>query len=110
MIFSGDNSKKGSCVLMKPCGFEAACKQLDLDTYRCICPQDNSQPNKDLKCPKRQTGKQFGIFMIFRQGHSLRSKISCTQQTIQNMVDGSSVTTPSYFYMTNKKKCGNFYN
>ncbi|XP_050435479.1 tyrosine-protein kinase transmembrane receptor Ror-like isoform X2 [Adelges cooleyi] len=40
---------------MKPCGTEAACNQLQNNTYICICPQDGSKPTKDLKCPKRYT-------------------------------------------------------
>ncbi|XP_050434165.1 tyrosine-protein kinase transmembrane receptor Ror-like isoform X2 [Adelges cooleyi] len=51
----GDDAQVGSCVEMKPCGTEAACNQLQNNTYICICPQDGSKPTKDLKCPKRYT-------------------------------------------------------
>ncbi|VVC44016.1 Hypothetical protein CINCED_3A003180 [Cinara cedri] len=47
--------RTGSCVDMKPCGLEAACKQIDINTYRCICPYDKSQPTEDGKCPRRMT-------------------------------------------------------
>lgn len=46
----------GSCKEMRPCGLEAACRQIDVNAYMCICPQDSSQPTEDLKC-KRRTGK-----------------------------------------------------
>lgn len=45
----------GSCVEKRPCGFEAACRQLDNNYYMCICPQDLSEPTDDLKCLTRKT-------------------------------------------------------
>ncbi|XP_050062324.1 tyrosine-protein kinase transmembrane receptor Ror-like isoform X2 [Aphis gossypii] len=45
----------GSCVEKRPCGFEAACRQLENNYYICICPQDLSEPTDDLKCLTRKT-------------------------------------------------------
>ncbi|KAL5237174.1 hypothetical protein ACI65C_004584 [Semiaphis heraclei] len=50
-----NNRRLGSCVDKRPCGFEAACRQLDKDWYICICPQDLSEPTEDLKCRTRKT-------------------------------------------------------
>ncbi|XP_026821320.1 tyrosine-protein kinase transmembrane receptor Ror-like [Rhopalosiphum maidis] len=45
----------GSCVEKRPCGYEAACRQLSNNYYLCICPQDLSEPTEDLKCLTRKT-------------------------------------------------------
>lgn len=35
------------------CGSEAACRKLDDNTSKCVCPHDLSQPTPDMKCPNR---------------------------------------------------------
>ncbi|KAL4103464.1 hypothetical protein QTP88_018841 [Uroleucon formosanum] len=50
----GRNHRLGNCD-NRPCGFEAACRPLDKDSYTCICPQDLSKPTDDLKCLTRKT-------------------------------------------------------
>lgn len=60
-ILGETGRRVGTCVRdrheTKPCGSEAACRQLDPNTYFCVCPHDSSPPTEDLKCPKRITGK-----------------------------------------------------
>lgn len=60
-ILGETGRRVGTCVRerheTKPCGSEAACRQLDPNTYFCVCPHDSSSPTEDLKCPKRITGK-----------------------------------------------------
>ncbi|KAE9525166.1 hypothetical protein AGLY_014410 [Aphis glycines] len=52
---SENGRRFGSCVEKRPCGFEAACRQLENNYYKCICPQDLSEPTDDLKCLTRKT-------------------------------------------------------
>ncbi|XP_025424056.1 tyrosine-protein kinase transmembrane receptor Ror-like [Sipha flava] len=58
-LTASDGRRVGSCFEMKPCGLEAACQQLDETFYKCVCPQDASQPTDDLKCPTRKTVPVF---------------------------------------------------
>ena len=53
------------------CGNEAACRSLDSETSKCVCPHDLSPPTEDLKCPNRLllegelNDLQFFIFFNF---------------------------------------------
>jgi len=63
---SAENGRRlGSCVEKRPCGFEAACRQLDNNYYLCICPQDLSEPTDDLKCLTRKTGNIIFVELCF---------------------------------------------